>query len=99
MLKALRKGDSKVNRNLTMETDLLLYQDRWYIANNEGLRETMIEAEHDLKIAWHFGRYKTIGRIRANFYWPKMNEHITEYIRSCDVCQGNKVIRHNKYGY
>ena len=27
-----------------------------------------------------------------------MEEHITEYVRSCDVCQSNKVIRHKKYG-
>jgi len=27
-----------------------------------------------------------------------MHEHITEYVRSCDVCQRNKVIRHTKYG-
>jgi len=27
-----------------------------------------------------------------------MDEHITEYVRSCDVCQRNKVIRHKKYG-
>jgi len=49
-------------------------------------------------IAGHFGTYKTIGRVRANLYWPKMDENITEYVRSCDVCQHNKVIRHKKFG-
>ena len=57
-----------------------------------------MEAEHDSKIAGHFGTYKTIGRVRGNFYWPKMDEHITEYVSSCDVSQCNKVIRHKKYG-
>ena len=57
-----------------------------------------MEAEHDSKIAGHFGTYKTIGRVRANFYWPKMDENITEYVCSCDLCQRNKVIRHKKYG-
>jgi len=27
-----------------------------------------------------------------------MDENITEYIRSCDVCQPNKLIRHKKFG-
>jgi len=40
----------------------------------------------------------TIGRVMANFDWPRMDEHITEYQHSCDVCQRNKVIRHKKYG-
>jgi len=27
-----------------------------------------------------------------------MEEHITEYVPSCDICQRNKVIRPKKYG-
>jgi len=57
-----------------------------------------MEAAHDSKIAGHFGTYKTIGRVRANFYWPMMDENITEYVSSRDVCQRNKVIRYMKYG-
>jgi len=57
-----------------------------------------MEAEHDSKIAGHFGTYNTIGRVRANFYWPKMDENITQYVCSCDVCQRNKVIQHKKFG-
>ena len=98
MLKALHKSDSKVDTNFSIEKDLLLYKNRWYIPKDEGLRRTIMEAEHDSKIAGHFGTYKTIGRVRANFYWAKMEEHITEYVCSCDVCQRNKVIRHEKYG-
>jgi len=98
MLKALLKGDSKVNTNFTIEKDLLLYKNRWYIPKDKGLRRTIMEAEHDSKIAGHFATYKTIGRVRANFYWPKMDENITEYVRSCDVSQRNKVIRHKKNG-
>jgi len=41
-----------------------------------------METEHDSKIAGHFRTYKTIGRVRANFYWPKMDENITECVRS-----------------
>jgi len=97
-LKALLKGDSKVHTNFSIEKDLLLYKNRWYIPKDEGLRLTIMEAEHDSKIAGHFGTYKTIGRVRANFYWPKMDENITEYVRSYDVCQRNKVIQHKKFG-
>jgi len=96
--KALLKGDSKVDTNFSIEKDLLLYKNRWYIPKDESLRRTIMEAEHDSKIAGQFGTYKTIGRVRANFYWPKMDESITEYFRSCDVCQRNKVIRHKKFG-
>jgi len=70
-LKSLLKGDSKVDTNFSIEKDLLLYKNRWYIPKDEGLRRTIMEAEHDSNIAGHFGTYKTIGRVRANFYWPR----------------------------
>jgi len=97
-LKALLKGDCKVDTNFSIEKDLLLYKNRWYIPKDEGVRRTIMEAEHDSKITGHFGTYKTIGRVRANFYWPKMEENISEYVRSSDICQCNKVIRHKKFG-
>jgi len=97
-LKALLKGDSKVDTNFTIEKDLLLYKNRWYIPKDESLRRTIMEAEHDSKIAGPFRTYRTIGRVRATFYRPKMDENITEYIRSCDVCQRNKVMRHKTFG-
>jgi len=97
-LKALLQGDSQVDTKFSIEKDLLLYKNRWYISKDEGVRRTIMKAEHDSKIAGHFGTYKTISRISANFYWPKMDERITEYVRSCDVCQCNKVIWLKKYG-
>jgi len=57
-----------------------------------------MQAEHDSKIAGHFGTYKTIDRVRANIYWPKRDENITEYVRSCDVCQLNNLMRHKRFG-
>jgi len=96
-LKALLKGNRMVDTNFSIEKDLLLNKKRWYIPKDEDLRRIIMEAEHDSKIPGHFRTYKTIGRVRANFNWPKMDEHITEYVGSCDVCQRNKVIRHKKY--
>jgi len=58
----------------------------------------IMEAEYDSRMAGHFGTYKRIGRVRAKFYWPKMDEQIREYVRSLDMCQHNKVIRHKNYG-
>jgi len=54
-LKALLKGASKVDTNFSIEKDLLLFKNRWYIPKDESLRGTIMEAEHDSKIAGHFG--------------------------------------------
>jgi len=93
-LKALLIGDRKVDTNFSIEKDFLLYQNRLYIPKDDGLRRTIMEAKHDSKIAVHFGTYKTIGRVKANFYWPKMDQNITEYFRSYNICQRNSIIWH-----
>ena len=61
------------------------------------MRKTILQAEHDSRIAGHFGTYKTIGKVRAYFFWPKMDEYIAEYFKTCDVCQRNKTIRHKQF--
>ena len=45
-----------------------------------------------------FGTYNTISRIRVKFYGPKMDDYITEYVRTCDTCQQSKAARHKKFG-
>jgi len=94
--KSVLKSEKNVDTSLSIIKDLLCYKNMWYIPKDEALKRIIMEAEHDSRMAGHFGTYKTIGRIRANFYWHKMDEQITEYLCSCDVCQHNKVIRHKK---
>ena len=71
---------------------------RTYIPNNEKLKLEIAESEHDYKFARHFGRDKTLELRTRSFFWPKMEEWIRNYIRSCDMCQRNKSSRHAKYG-
>ena len=71
---------------------------RTYIPTDEKLKLEIAESEHDSKFAGHFGRHKTLELITRSFFWPKMDEWIRNYIRSCDMCQRNKSSRHAKYG-
>jgi len=60
--------------------------------------QQVIESEHDTKVAGYMGQDKTIELIRRNFWWPKMNERIMDFIRSCPECQKNKASQHQPYG-
>jgi len=55
-----------------------------------------MKSEHDTKVAGHRGQDKTIELIRRNFWWPKMNERIIDFVRSYPECQ--KTSRHQPYG-
>lgn len=69
-----------------------------YMANSAAARNAILKRCHDDDLAGHFGVERTFWMIHRKFYWPGMRADITEYIRTCDVCQRVKVQRHKPYG-
>lgn len=66
----------------------------WRLCIPRELRETIIKENHDDAGACHGGRFKTIAKIKASYYWPRMNEDITKYVQECETCRLIKP--HNK---
>ena len=58
---------------------------------------TILESEHDNKVARHFGKEKMIELVRRNFWWPGMDTDITAYILVCPDCQRDRSRRHRRY--
>jgi len=89
--------DRKVKKGiLEIHGGLLYRKDRLWVP--ERLVDQILRSEHDTKIAGHMGQDKTIELVRRNFWWPKMNERILDFVRSCPECQQNKSSRHQPYG-
>jgi len=91
----LSSKDRKVG-GMEYKDDLLYRGNLLWIP--KGLVQHILESEHDTKVAGHMGQDKTVELIRRNFWWPKMNERIIDFVRSCPECQKNKSSRHQPYG-
>ena len=98
MVKAFEGGSKNVGGAVTVEDGLLYVKGRWYIVSNKELKNKILKAEDDSRVAGHFGQFKTLEQIKANIYWPRMDQEVEEYVRRCDPCQRNKATRHEKYG-
>jgi len=83
---------------LEVKDGLLYRKGMLWIPEDENLIGTILESEHDSKIAGHMGQDKTIELIRRNFWWPGMDKRIIDYVRSCPECQKNKATRYHPYG-
>jgi hypothetical protein len=83
---------------IAAQDGLIYFRNRLYIPDDEPLRLQIAESEHDSQVAGHFGQKKTLELITRNFYWPKMEDWVNQYVRSCDECQRNKSPRHARYG-
>ena len=51
-----------------------------------ALRTTMMNKLHSS----HLGIQGSLRRAREAFYWPKMNEHLTDYMSQCEICNSYK---------
>ena len=64
---------------------------------NDLTLHRIIEA-HDIPLGGHFGRDKTLANLAKNFFWPGMTTDVEDYVKSCNNCQKNKVVKRNPLG-
>jgi len=53
---------------------------------------------HDNTLAGHFEMARTHELVSRNYWWPKMNRLLREYVKSCDTCARSKAPRHRPFG-
>lgn len=63
---------------------------KWRLYVPSHLKNKVLRENHDDPLASHFGYYKTVRRIRSNYFWPKMAKEIRMYTSNCDVCKASK---------
>ena len=69
------------------------------IPDYASLRKNCIELSHDAPWSGHFGRDKTAELVKQIYWWPKMDQDIADYVRTCDTCQRTKVPSRKPYGF
>jgi hypothetical protein len=49
-------------------------------------RVKLIWEAHYSRMAGHFGMEKIVAILKKHFYWPKIRQYISNYIRPCTAC-------------
>jgi len=68
----------------------------WYhgvglvVPDAHDLRQRILYELHDAAYSGHHGITKTYKSILPLFWWPKLKEHVTAYVKTCASCQRNK---------
>jgi transposase InsO family protein len=52
-----------------------------------SVRRHLLHIAHDIPASGHLGISKTKNRLIRHFWWPSLLKDVTEYCRTCDVCQ------------
>lgn len=89
LVKAAREGKTK---QFWVEDELLYTKGkRLYIPKWDNLRRELIKECHDTRWAGHPGQKRTMALVEILYYWPKMKESVDLYVKTCLVCQQDKV--------
>jgi len=80
-VKELRGDEWKVEEDLVLKV---------YVPKNEELRAELIRLYHDVPVAGHGGRWKTVELVMRNYWWPGVTRDVGKYVEGCDSCQRMK---------
>jgi hypothetical protein len=87
--------DSRWSRS---NTGFLLHDGVVYVPNIGDLRTRVLKSCHDHPLAGHPGQTKTLELVRQDYFWPKMRDDVTAFVKSCVTCGRVKARRHQPYG-
>jgi len=73
---------------ITRKSILKRTNDGWRRIIQSPDHEEIIRALHD---QGHLGVKSVMSKLKQRYWWPKMQKHVEEYIRTCDTCQRDKL--------
>ena len=73
-----------------IERDLMIKEGKIYVPKDMELRAEIIQFYHDVPVAGHRGRWKTVELVIRNYWWPGVTRDIGRYVEGCDLCQRMK---------
>ncbi|KAL0405425.1 UNVERIFIED_CONTAM: hypothetical protein Slati_3856400 [Sesamum latifolium] len=69
---------------------------RLYVPKGDDLMKSLISECYDTLWAGHQGEEGTYALVQRAYYWPQMWDDVETYIRTCLICQQDKVDHHKK---
>ena len=86
-------------RRFWVEDGLLYTKDkRLYVPKWGNIIRNLIKECHDSKWAGHPGQRRTRALLESVYYWPQIRDDVETYVKTCLVCQQDKVEQHQPRG-
>jgi hypothetical protein len=83
-------NNSSEPTHYSVREGLLYWKDKLMIPPEKELIEKLLQEFHSSPIGGHAGITRTMARLKAQFYWPKMQEDVKAFVQRCVICQQAK---------
>ena len=64
----------------------------------QSMRQEIMKEHHDVPLIGHVGVHRTVDHIKRAFWWKGLWGDVSQYVRSCPVCQLMKSDHRKKAG-
>ncbi len=68
------------------------------VPNHVSLKQKIMYEMHAAPYSGHLGTGNTERNIAQHYWWPHLQAEVTEYVKTCPVCQRNRKPTHKPYG-
>jgi len=68
----------------------VLREEKVYVPKDEELRMEVIQLHHNVPVAGHGERWKTVELVTRNYWWLEVMRDVGRYVEGCDLCQRMK---------
>jgi len=73
-----------------IEGDLVIKEGKIYVPKDMELRAEIIQLHHDVPVAGHGRRWKTVELVMRNYWWLGVTRDVGRYVEGCNLCQRMK---------
>ena len=82
IVEKMKKAGVKViqGEEWKMEEELVLKKGKVYVLKDEELRTEIIWLYHDVPMAGHGGKWKTVELVTRNYWWPEVIREVGRYV-------------------
>ena len=97
--KLVEPKQQAVNHLWTLDQEgILQFNGKIFVPDIGDLHLRVLKSKHDHILFGHLGKEKTLQLVLRNYNWPKLQEFVTDYVKTCDTCMHNKPKNHKLYG-
>jgi hypothetical protein len=95
----IENAESRLEQDVTLRDGILYKNNKQiYIPNVNEIKNIIFHEAHTSRTASHVGVNKTVELIERNYYFPRLNTEVREFISNCVTCQTSKTSTQQPFG-
>lgn len=81
--------------NTLKNLQIIIYQPPRFIDDLQEI-QTILRNYHDTPTGGHIGQHRLYLKLREQYTWRDMKSSISRFVKACESCKKNKIIKHTK---